>query len=93
MMDVIFMISFGSSKLATGAAQRQPGADRELSEGLSSPGEAQKQPRRRSSGKEGRSARRSSREGSTAAGRGSSREEEQQKRAREKEMLYEFPRR
>ena len=46
MMGVIFMIFFGSSKLATGAAHKQLGAAREPSESPSSPGEARKQPRR-----------------------------------------------
>ena len=46
MKSVIFMISLGSSKLATGAAHEQLGAAKEPSESPSSPGEAQKQPRR-----------------------------------------------
>ena len=46
MMDVIFMVALGSSKLATGAAQEQPAAARELSESPSSPGEAQELSRR-----------------------------------------------
>ncbi len=46
MMDVIFMIFLGSSKITPGAAQKQPAADRELWESSGSPGEAQEEPRR-----------------------------------------------
>jgi len=45
-VDVIFMVFLGFSKLDPGAAQKQPGAARELWESSGSPGEAQEEPRR-----------------------------------------------